>query len=296
MRPPRAGKVLCVGRTYCDLLFTGVTSFPASGEEIFADNFAIHPGGGAYITAAYLAAAGVDAALCSVLPGGPLGHQVSQQIDQSGVDLSYCESAPKGGTPQITVAISSKGERSFLTNRSGPALPDSIHRAMDDPDLTHLHIGEIATLADNPDLIQRAQKRALTVSLDCSWDEAWLKNFATPDLIKPVDLFLPSEKELRMLLNFETPLRDNADEIAKLAACVVVKQGAGGATCFSGGTVIRSDAVGADVVDTTGAGDAFNAGFLAAWLYGGTPQDCLRSGNSLGGQAVQNVGGTASVG
>jgi len=101
MRPARKGKVLCVGRTYCDLLFTGVPRFPNPGEEIYSDSFAIHPGGGAYITAAYLAALGLDTALCTILPTGPLGQEVMRHIKQSTVDLSYCEFAKNGSEPQI---------------------------------------------------------------------------------------------------------------------------------------------------------------------------------------------------
>ena len=130
--------MLCVGRTYCDLLFTGVPKFPVLGEEVFAESLSIYAGGGAYITAAYLAASGMNTALCSVLPSGPLGQLVMQQIDGSSVDLTYCEVAPKGADPQLTVAISCSGDRSFLTNRSGPALPPGIDAALRDPRVTAL--------------------------------------------------------------------------------------------------------------------------------------------------------------
>jgi len=63
-------RVLCLGRTYCDIIFTGLADMPALGRERFAEDVAIAAGGGAYITAAHLAALGRPAALLTRL-GGP---------------------------------------------------------------------------------------------------------------------------------------------------------------------------------------------------------------------------------
>lgn len=295
MRPARKGKVLCTGRTYCDLVFTGVPKIPKPGEEIYANHFEIHAGGGAFITAAYLAALGVDAALCSVLPTGPLGHEVMRQLDHAAIDLSHCETAPDGAEPQVTVAISLSDDRSFLTNRSGPSVPSGIGQALENPDLVHLHIAELATLADNPDLAQMAQARGLSVSLDCSWDEAVLSDHATRHMLSNVDIFLPNEKEVRALLGLGQPLADAAAEISGLAALVAVKQGKAGATLFTGSEVFSLPATHTKHVDTTGAGDAFNAGFIASWLRGRNLHDCLEAGNKLGGLAVQSTGGAGGA-
>jgi sugar/nucleoside kinase (ribokinase family) len=295
MRPARSGKVLCAGRTYCDLVFTGVPKIPVPGEEIFADHFGIHAGGGAFITAAYLAASGVKTALCSALPTGPLGQEVMRQLDQTALDLEYCEPAPEGTEPQVTVAMALSKDRSFLTNRSGPSLPASINTALMDPALVHLHIAELATLADNPGLAQKARARGITVSLDCSWDEALLSNRTTRGLIAGIDIFLPNEKELRTLLDLGQSLPDAAHEISSLAPMMVIKQGAAGATLFCESAVITEPAIRTTLVDATGAGDAFNAGFLAAWLRGSSARDCLVSGNRSGALAVRCAGGASSL-
>jgi len=295
VRRARKGKVLCAGRTYCDLVFTGVPKIPQPGEEIYANHLEIHAGGGAFITAAYLTAQGVDAALCSVLPTGPLGQEVMRQLDHTAIDLFHCETAPDTAEPQVTVAISLSDDRSFLTNRSGPSVPSGIGKALEDPDLVHLHIAELATLADNPDLAQMAQARGVSVSLDCSWDEALFSNRATRHMLNGIDIFLPNEKEIRALLGLGQPLADAAAEILDLAPLVAVKQGKSGATLFSREEVFSLPAAGAEQVDATGAGDAFNAGFIACWLRGRSLHDCLEAGNKLGRLAVQSAGGASGI-
>ena len=299
MRPcseaTRNGKVLCVGRTYCDLFFTGLAKFPTAGEEVFSENFEIHAGGGAYITAAFLAATGAEVGLCSVLPTGSLGHEIMHEINGSSVNLSHCTLAPENEPPQVTVAISCSDDRSFLTNRSGPAVPPTVMSALNDSGLTHLHIGEIATLADNPDLAGAAKARGLTVSLDCSWDDALLKADTTKALLDDIDLFLPNEKEILALLGANGSLSECSAEIAKLAPWVVVKQSAKGATLFTDQEMLTANAVPAKLVDTTGAGDAFNAGFISAWLSGQGGAECLFSGVLTGGRAIQSIGGAGGL-
>ncbi|MFV2038392.1 MAG: carbohydrate kinase family protein, partial [Paracoccaceae bacterium] len=191
----------------------------------------------------------------------------------------------------VTVAISLSDDRSFLTNRSGPALPTSVDQALADPQVVHLHIGELATLSECPDLARNAKACGLSVSLDCSWDEALFGERSTRQLFGDIDLFLPNEKELRALLELRHSLQDAARQITALCPLVVVKQGAAGATAFFDDTTVSASAAHAELVDTTGAGDAFNAGFIAAWLAGENPRDCLISGNRMGGLAVQSMGG-----
>jgi len=182
-----------------------------------------------------------------------------------------------------------------LTNRSGPALPASIGAALDDPALVHLHIAEIATLADNPDLARMAKSLGISVSLDCSWDAVLLADGATQELLQAVDLFLPNEKEVRALLGIRNSLSDKSAEIAGLAPWVVVKQGTRGATLFCEGEIMPCSAIPVDPVDSTGAGDAFNAGFITAWLGGSDSRDCLTAGNFSGGLAIQEIGGTGGI-
>ena len=122
----------------------------------------------------------------------------------------------------------------------------------------------------------------LTVSLDCSWDDA-LTAEAVAASIAQVDVFLPNEDEVAHLRHLGVP--------EPFAPVTVVKCGADGAWARAEGKTLRAPACAAEVVDTTGAGDAFNAGFLHAWLSGRPMADCLAAGNRSGAASVATRGG-----
>ncbi|WP_116597761.1 carbohydrate kinase family protein [Primorskyibacter marinus] len=274
------GAVICAGRLYCDLIFTGVPRLPSLGTEIYAAGLGLHAGGGAFITAAHFGALGRRAALAATLPGAPFDTIVSGDLAHAGLDLSLCRAAPDGNDPQITVVLTGAEDRAFVTRRSGPALPRLT--AGDLRGGRHLHIGELATLVECPWLIDAARDAGLTLSLDCAWDETLDAKGAVP-LIAQVDVFLPNAVEAQRLVAAGLPPPwSNLD---------VIKRGAEGATAGHGDTEIAAPAIAVTPVDTTGAGDAFNAGFLNAWLDGAGTEASLRLGNDRAARAISGRGG-----
>jgi len=151
-------KVLCLGRTYCDIIFTGLHDMPVLGRERFAKDVAITVGGGAYITAAHLVSLGRPAALLTRLGTDPLSCGLNPELDASGVDLSFVERSGDAG-PQPTVALVKDGERAFVSRRAGSSRPATLEQALTARDVAHLHIAEFATLNDNPDVIAMARPR-----------------------------------------------------------------------------------------------------------------------------------------
>lgn len=280
-------KILCVGRIYCDLIFTGIPTMPVLGQETFAGGVKMHAGGGCYITAAYLAALGNSVAITARLPAEPFRAIVTDEIRHMGLDDRFCEPAPIGSDPQITVAMVRNDERAFLTRRASAALPHDMSGSFALPDLTHLHIGELTTLIEHPDLIEKARAANLTISLDCGWDEAAFCHPGLSDLIAKVDVFLPNSAEAARLFENDVPLT-SADH-------TIIKRGSEGAELHTGGQTYVGSAHQVHVIDTTGAGDAFNAGFLTAWLQNRGPESCLAAGNHAGSIAVGRVGGAAGL-
>lgn len=86
--------VVCAGRLYCDLVFSGTGRLPTMGQEIFAEGLSLHAGGGAFITAAWLAALGRNADLVATLPAAPFEDTVRDQIARAGVGASGCALPP----------------------------------------------------------------------------------------------------------------------------------------------------------------------------------------------------------
>jgi sugar/nucleoside kinase (ribokinase family) len=288
---PHTGRraVLCLGRTYCDLLFAGLPGMPELGREIFAESLAVAAGGGAYITAAHLVALGRPAELVSRLGRDPLSAAVFAEVTASGVGSRHVEIAADAG-PQPTVALIEGSERAFVSRRAGTARPSTLAAALGYPAAGHLHVAEAATLAEIPDLVAAAKAAGLTVSLDPSWDDRLIRDPALLDLAAGVDLFLPNEVELAAITGRDDPA-DGLDRLADRFPLVVVKLGGAGARLATGDERLSLAAPPVPVVDTTGAGDAFNAGFLDAWLAGAAPTACLAAAVAAGSRAVQKPGG-----
>lgn len=277
--------ILCAGRIYCDLVFSGLTGGPEPGREVFADRLALCAGGGAYITAAYLSALGREAALMGVLPVPPFAAAVTSEMARNRV-TSYCTEQEPGADPQVTVALVRDGDRAFVTRRSGAALV--LRKGARLPEACHLHIGELTTALEHPDLIGAARGQGMSVSLDCSWDAEALADPHAEACIASVDLFLPNAAEAEALTQ-------NGITAAPRVA-TIVKRGDQGAIAITADSGPHSvPAYSANVQDTTGAGDAFNAGFLAAWLAGRPLADCLERANRCGALAVARLGGAAAL-
>ncbi|MFW2542946.1 carbohydrate kinase family protein [Primorskyibacter sp. 2E107] len=277
-----AKAILCVGRLYCDLIFTGLPRLPTMGTEVYAAGTGLHAGGGAYITAAHLSALGNRAALCATLPVPPFRDIVVRDLENAGVDAHLCTDSDPTEDPQITVALAGRSDRAFVTRRVGPAFPPLSVQHIHDLGARHIHIGELATLTGRPELIDLARRAGVTLSLDCGWDED-LDITRIGDLISDVDVFLPNEAEMEMLTR--------AGVHRSVAPLTVIKQGKSGALAIRGTERIHEGAKVVEAIDTTGAGDAFNAGFLSSWLSGHDLRNCLRSGHRRGHLAVSQRGG-----
>ncbi|AXV18119.1 ribokinase (plasmid) [Neorhizobium sp. SOG26] len=281
--------VLSIGRVYCDLIFTGLGHLPVLGREIYADNMEIAAGGGAFIAAAHLAHVGRKVALVTRLGMDTLSTDIEKQILESGVDLRFVERAPDAG-PQVTVAAVVGQDRAFLTRRAGPALPATLDDAFGWEETRHLHIAEYATLHEIPDLVSQAKARGLTVSLDPSWDATLIYDRGLLKACEGVDLFLPNLEEAEAITGSADP-QAAIGKLAQAFPMVALKGGAQGAWLMSQDKLTHAPAETVPVIDTTGAGDAFNAGFIHAWLDGADNDACLKAGIRAGSLAVQMRGG-----
>lgn len=276
--------ILCAGRIYCDLVFTGLDGAPEPGREVFADALKICAGGGAYITSAYLAALGEQVGLVGMLPAGPFGTVVSDEMAQNGVQ-PFCEQTLDQDA-QLTAALVRGKDRAFVTRRVGAAVPQT--QVDNLPEGRHLHIGELTTALEHRDLLRAAHAQGMTVSLDCSWDAQVLQRHDLSEIISQVDLFLPNEDEAKALEDHGTHVQP------RLAT--IIKRGAAGASCMrTDRAPVHAAAQRVGVVDTTGAGDAFNAGFLSAWLAGRSIEMALALGNACGATAVARIGGAGML-
>jgi sugar/nucleoside kinase (ribokinase family) len=194
------------------------------------------------------------------------------------------------------VVLSAPDDRAMLT---AEGTIGDLEASLIDPALiasaTHVHAGSFflqRRLAPQlPELFDRAHAAGATTSLDPNWDPTGVWDGGLLDLLPSIDVFMPNAMEAMRLAR----ISDLEEAIARLRArspMVVVKRGDHGAVAASAGGMVAVPALPTDVVDTTGAGDSFGAGFLSAFLAGDPIERCLALGNACGALSLRAAGGT----
>jgi len=257
------------------------------------------PGGAGANVAAWLAVAGAPVTLVARAGDDEHGRGAVERLRGHGVDARVATD-PALPTGTCVVLVAPGGERSMLPDAGANAAlsPDDL---ADDAFAAgaHLHVVGYSLLRDGPPratataALRRAREAGMTVSLDPS-SAAPLAAFGAArflDLAGPLALLLPNRDEALVLAAPEDDPVAAGRTLATRAREVVVTLGADGAVWTDGTAVVAAAAAApGPVADTTGAGDAFSAGFLAAWLGGADPTEALAAGGALAARAI----GTAS--
>ena len=288
--------ILVVGELNPDLILSGDDITPRFGQhETLVEGAHLTIGSSAAIFACGAARLGLRVAFIGVVGDDEFGSFMIQGLSNRGVDVSPVIVDPSLRTG-LSVILSRKTDRAILTYpgaigalRAGQ-VPDALLASS-----RHLHVAsyflQTALQADLTDLFQRAQRAGMTTSLDTNWDPAGLWNSGLTSTYHYVNVLLPNEQEA-MHLGKARDCRAGALALAAAGPLVVVKRGAAGATLVQGGEWIEVGAPHANVLDTTGAGDSFNAGFLYGFLQGWPSERSLRLAVACGTLSTQVVGGT----
>jgi sugar/nucleoside kinase (ribokinase family) len=299
--------VLVAGDANVDLVLTGDV-VPRFGQaEQLLDRGDLVLGGSASIAACGVARLGVPTALVARVGADTFGSFTTGALVDAGVDVSAVVVDPTVPTG-MSVILSTPGDRAILTVpgtiptlRAAAVLAalDAVAPGAGAPG-AHLHVASYflqpGLAADLPGLLVAARDRGATTSLDTNWDpqERWT---GLADVLPLLDLLLPNTSELRAIgasLGITGEDRAVAAGIAALGPRVVVKDGAaGGWSVEPDGTWTHAPGLRVEVVDTTGAGDSFDAGYLAALAHGVADEaDRLRWATAAGSLSTLGAGGT----
>jgi sugar/nucleoside kinase (ribokinase family) len=294
--------VVCLGNVLVDILVKPVQQLPPVGGLLAVDHIEMAMGGCAANTAVALSRLGVHTALWGKLGRDFFSDFALKELRRAGVETSGLALDKKAGTSATVVLVNAKAQRSFLHSMAANDLIYKSELKLSRlSHFQHLHIGGyflFPALDGKPmaDILKQAQKKGLTTSLDTAWDlkGRWMK--ALKPCLPYLDYFMPSEREVEMLLGYTDPVRAAKTFLKLGAGAVVIKLGEKG-SCFlnQDGLEIREPVYRAKVVDTTGAGDCFCAGFIKGLSLGWDFKKSLRLGNAAGACAVEALGATAGI-
>jgi sugar/nucleoside kinase (ribokinase family) len=282
--------VAVIGEIYMDHVFTGFAKWPEPGEEVFTTQYIQELGGGAAITACALGHLGRSVLLVGLAGRHELAW-VTQRLAQFGVGSGGLLSGHVG--TGVTVSISGRLERSFFTyvgvNEqlqepwAAAAMLDSISQAR------HVHLAFPIPSGLASGLLDRAQKEGCTSSLDVGHQPQWLLDPGNQKTCARLDYLLPNEREARIVSGGDAYDYLRFTETQHWPSGVV-KMGQQGALMRDRTGIVRVPACQVETLDTTGAGDAFDAGFIDGLLDGESSEECLRRGCICGSLSTRAAG------
>jgi len=285
--------ILVPGNYFCDMIFTGFPQFPALGTEVYTQNLTVTVGG-VLNTVIGLSRLGVHVGWLGQIGTDFFSRFVLETIAAEGIDDSLLvrRDAP---CQRVTVAVSFPADRAFVSYVD--AADSSVKLMLDAFDrlsFRHLHFTGFQLDPRTPELLRAARARGATVSMDCQDRPITLESPMVLEVLTQLDIFMPNALEAQRLTE-TTTLQDAAARLRPYVPLLVIKDGAQGAHTWQGDQHEFVPAISVQPVDTTGAGDVFNAGFLTALREGKALLDCLRWGNICGGLSTLGHGGTTTA-
>lgn len=289
--------LLVAGELNVDLILSQVNDLPALEKERIAEGVTLTLGSSSAILASNAAALGLKVAFAGRIGHDPFGSVCLDALNLRGVDTSAIRLTDDVQTG-LTCIFTSGNQRGMITYPGAMErftirdIPESLLASA-----RHLHVSsyylQTGLRQDAARLFRTAKAMGLSSSLDTNWDpaEEWADDIH--EVLPYVDIFLPNDEEAKHISRTASV----EDAIAMLSArcgLVVVTCGAAGIVARTGDRVIRVKGIRLETVDTVGAGDTFNAGFLSSHLRGTSLEDSIIAGILSSAFSTQRAGGTAA--
>ena len=283
--PVPAVDLVTAGEAFEDLIFVGLPRLPRPGEELKTRTFLATVGGGAIITAVAASRLGTR---CSVVSGlSPAAADLLRRERIAAVDLRRPREPHA-----ITAALSTPQNRTFVTfNGINDRLEPRLLRTVRSIDARHVHFAMCpGSCARWLPVVAGLRRKGVTTSWDFGWTEILLKDGAFLRLLGALDYVFVNEQEAALYARVRS-VRAALPLWKARTRTTIIKLGPRGSRWVAPALDIEEPAPTVRAVDSTGAGDAFNGGFLSALLAGGAPRACLRKGNAVGARSTTAPGG-----
>ncbi len=286
--------LLVLGDANPDLVLTGDVEPRFGQTERLVDDARLTVGGSGAIAATGVARLGLRVAFCGVVGDDPFGRFLRDALERRGVDVGGLVVDPDRPTG-VSIVLARPNDRAILTHvgtiadlRTDLIDPARLERAR------HVHVSSYflqqSLAPELSALFERVRAGGASTSVDPNWDPSGRWDGGLRDLLGHIDVFLPNATEATRIAGIEE-LDGAVLALAERAGVVVAKAGADGALAAHGERLVRAAAPTIDALDTTGAGDAFDAGYLASMLAGDPLERSLAIANACGALSTRGLGG-----
>jgi sugar/nucleoside kinase (ribokinase family) len=295
MNREQAFAVSVVGELNLDLVLYGLPGRFELDREYLATDLSVTLGSSSAIFAHNFALLGNSVEFHSAVGDDALGKLCLERLSASGVDVAPVRRI--GGKQTGLSVILPQPEKRFILTYPGVMAEmrfedlelSSVFRAR------HLHLASYflqkALRPRVPDLFRLAKEAGLSTSMDTNDDPENRWEHDVVDVLPWVDVLLPNEHEACRLAGMDEPMRA-VEFLAGKVAMVVMKRGEQGAMARRGEEIMEAGTGRVEAVDSVGAGDSFDAGFLHGFIRGWGIEECLRFGNLTGALSTTRSGGT----
>jgi sugar/nucleoside kinase (ribokinase family) len=296
-------EAICIGMAVVDILAQGVAEVPRDGSTVFVEHLSMSAGGDAVNQAITLSKLGHDVGLMSLVGDDPQGAFLLQQCAKNGVDIQGVTVSQNLPTSTTIVLVAEDGERSCLSQHGGTA----DEYALTDVDLglitTGVQVVSVGSLLCSerfdkeavPEVLEAARRVGATTIADFVPNRSDVTAADVAGLFEMLDYVAPSMAEAAQLTGKNDP-DEAVDVLLGLGARnVLLKLGARGALARNRSVSLSVPAYVTNVVDTTGAGDNFMAGFISGILRRLPLRSCLELATATAALSVQVLGATGGV-
>lgn len=292
--------VTCVGVLVADLIVRPVDRWPEPGRLHLVEAIEVRSGGLAHTTGVTLARLGVSTAVVGCVGTDSFGTFLIDVLRERGVD-AHVRRDETAATSATVVAVSTTGERTFLhlVGANGHLVPEDTSDTLLARSRA-LHLGGyfiLPAMDGEPaaGLLRRARSAGCLTSLDVAWDAQGRWMAALAPCLPHLDVLFGNRDELACVTDSDSPPRMAALLRDRGVGVVAVKLGAEGSYVAGGTWRAFVPAYAVEVVDTTGAGDAYCGGFLAGYLREWDLERVARFANAVGAMCVTALGGTGGI-
>jgi sugar/nucleoside kinase (ribokinase family) len=282
--------VLVYGRPSCDIVFSGLEAWPAEGREVNAEVLEV-AAGAHFNTAAALKRLELEVAFAAVVGADLWGEIVLRDLRAEGLADEHVLTVDAASTP-VSVALNQRGDRGFVTFAPGHEIAERAYVAttlelLATRAVRHVHC-DLSGAARA--VIPAAHEAGATVSIDAYDAGPRLSSPEVRELLSAADVVFVNELEA-LAITGRSGWQEAVDDLGSWISHLVGKRGAAGAVSIVEGTRHEVEGRETDLVDATGAGDCFAAGYLWAFLHARDAAECLALANLCGAAAVTRPGG-----